>query len=159
MIAAPPVRPTSPSTSALPPTAPETRSRRGSAWHRFTRHQLALAGAVVLAVLALSALAAPLSPYDPNSTNLLDRFAPPSLQHPMGTDDLGRDEATRVLAGGRVSLTVGLLATLVSIVVGTLVGAFAGYFGGWLDSVLMRFTELVIAFPEMEQLAIRRLLA
>jgi peptide/nickel transport system permease protein len=67
----------------------------------------------------------------------------------MGTDDLGRDEATRVLMGGRLSLSVGLLAVALSIVVGTLVGAFAGYFGGLVDSVLMRLTELFISFPPL----------
>jgi peptide/nickel transport system permease protein len=110
---------------------------------------LAVVGVAVLTLLCLSALAAPLSPYDPNRANLTDRFAPPSWIHLMGTDDLGRDELTRVLTGGRVSLVVGVVATAVSMVVGTLVGACAGYFGGWLDSVLMRFTELVIAFPPL----------
>jgi peptide/nickel transport system permease protein len=94
-------------------------------------------------------VAAPLSPYDPYRTNLLERFQPPSFLHPMGTDDLGRDEATRVLLGGRLSLSVGLLAVALSIVVGTLVGAFAGYFGRVVDSALMRLTELFIAFPPL----------
>jgi peptide/nickel transport system permease protein len=113
------------------------------------RHRFALGGAVVLALLCLSAVAAPLSPYDPYRTSLLERFQPPSLLHPMGTDDLGRDEATRVLLGGRLSLSVGLLAVALSIVVGTVVGAFAGYFGRVVDSVLMRLTELFIAFPPL----------
>lgn len=119
------------------------------AWGQFRRHRLALAGLIVFLTLCLAALLAPLSPYDPNRTSLLSRFEPPSLTHPMGTDDLGRDQLTRLLIGGRMSLTVGVLAMLVSIVVGTLVGAFAGYFGGWLDSVLMRLTELFLAFPQL----------
>src|SRR5947209_1818707 len=121
-----------------------TRSQWSLAWWQFCRHRLALASAVTFLLLCASALLAPLSAYDPNRTSLLDRFEPPSLAHPMGTDDLGRDELTRVLIGGRVSLSIGLLATLVSIVVGTLVGACAGSCGGALDSLLMRLTELFI---------------
>jgi peptide/nickel transport system permease protein len=104
---------------------------------------------VVLALLCVSAIAAPLSPYDANRTNMAERFQPPSLVHPMGTDDLGRDEATRVMLGGRLSLSVGLLAVALSVIVGTLVGAFAGYFGGVVDSLLMRLTEMFIAFPPL----------
>jgi peptide/nickel transport system permease protein len=125
------------------------RSQREIAWRQFRRHHLAAAGAVVFALLCLSAVAAPLSRYDPNRTSLLERFDAPSLAHPMGTDDLGRDELTRVLIGGRVSLSVGVLAMVVSILVGTLVGACAGYFGGAVDSLLMRLTELFIAFPQL----------
>jgi peptide/nickel transport system permease protein len=126
-----------------------SRSEWSLAWRQFQRHRLALAGAVVLLLLSLSALLASLSPYDPNRTSLLARFQAPSLAHPFGTDDLGRDELTRVLIGGRVSLAVGILATLVSITVGTLVGAAAGYFGGATDSVLMRLTEMFVAFPPL----------
>jgi peptide/nickel transport system permease protein len=125
------------------------RSQRAIAWRQFRRHHLATAGAVVFVLLCLSAVAAPLSRYDPNRTSLLERFEAPSLTHPMGTDDLGRDELTRVLIGGRVSLSVGVLAMVVSVLVGTLVGACAGYFGGGVDSLLMRLTELFIAFPQL----------
>src|SRR5438093_2103727 len=114
--------------------ARSTRSQWSLAWWQFRRHRLALVSAVTFLLLCASALLAPLSAYDPNRTSLLDRFEPPSLTHPMGTDDLGRDELTRILIGGRVSLAVGLLAMLVSVVIGTLVGACAGYFGGLLDS-------------------------
>ena len=119
------------------------------AWRRFKRHQLAAVGACAFLLVCLATLAAPLSPYDPDQTHLLERFAPPSLAHPMGTDDLGRDEATRILFGGRISVAVGLLASLVAVSLGTLLGAFAGYFGGWLDSLLMRVTEALIAFPPL----------
>jgi peptide/nickel transport system permease protein len=138
----------------LPAPEPEIvarapRSQREIAWRQFRRHHLATAGAIVFVLLCVSAVAAPLSGYDPNRTSLLDRFEAPSLAHPMGTDDLGRDEMTRVLIGGRVSLSVGVLAMVVSIVVGTVVGAGAGYFGGVVDSLLMRLTELFIAFPQL----------
>jgi peptide/nickel transport system permease protein len=125
------------------------RSALALAWRQFRRHRLALVGFIMFGLLCLSALAAPLSPYDPNRTSLLTRFEPPSLAHPMGTDDLGRDELTRVLMGGRVSLLVGITAMAVSILVGTALGALAGYFGGRLDSLLMRLTEAFIAFPQL----------
>ncbi|HYU21418.1 MAG TPA: ABC transporter permease [Chloroflexota bacterium] len=124
-------------------------SQRTLAWRQFRRHRLALAGAATFLALCLTAVLAPVSPYDPNRTSLLDRFEPPSLTHPMGTDDLGRDELTRVLIGGRISLAVGMMAMMVSIVVGTLVGALAGYFGRAVDSLLMRLTEMFIAFPQL----------
>jgi peptide/nickel transport system permease protein len=141
--------PVEPAAPRAGPIARPTRSQWSLAWRQFRKHRLALVGAVTFLLLCLGALLAPLSPYDPNRTSLLDRFEPPSLAHPMGTDDLGRDELTRVLIGGRVSLAVGIMAMLVSIVVGTLVGAFAGYFGGAADSVLMRLTEMFIAFPQL----------
>src|SRR6266545_2891720 len=87
------------------------------AFERFRGHRLALAGIVVLLALALLSILVPIvSPYDPNKTNLLLIFEPPSLAHPMGTDSLGRDLATRILYGGRVSLAVGVLAVVVAIV-------------------------------------------
>jgi peptide/nickel transport system permease protein len=146
-----PLESASPSRLALDEarTVRPARSQWALAWRQFRRHRLAVAGAAVFALLCVSALAASLSPYDPNRTSLLARFEAPSLAHPMGTDDLGRDEMTRVLIGGRVSLSVGIMAMLVSIVVGTVVGACAGYFGGALDSVLMRATEMFIAFPQL----------
>jgi peptide/nickel transport system permease protein len=126
------------------------RSQFALAWRQFRRHKLALVGLAVFVLLCVSAVVAPLlSPYDPNRTSLLSRFEAPPLAHPMGTDDLGRDEMTRVLIGGRVSLSVGVMAMLVSIIVGTIVGAFAGYFGGGVDSILMRLTEMFIAFPQL----------
>jgi peptide/nickel transport system permease protein len=122
-------------------------------WHqalqRFCAHHLAVAGAVALGTLSLATLLAPLSPYDPNRTSLLQRFEPPSLAHPMGTDDLGRDELTRILVGGQNSLAIGVLAMALSLLVGTAIGAVSGYSGGLIDSLLMRFTELVIAFPQI----------
>jgi peptide/nickel transport system permease protein len=90
----------------------------------------------VLVVAAVSL--AGLSPHDPERTNVRARFAPPSLEHPFGTDDLGRDTLTRVLYGGRISLLVGFLSMALSVTVGTIVGGLAGYFRGWVDSALMR---------------------
>ena len=115
------------------------------------QHRLALASLVLLLLLALLALAAPLVEaalgVDANMANLFARFAPPSAEHPLGTDELGRDLAVRLLYGGRVSLAVGLSAALFAAVIGTSLGLLAGYFGGRLDAFVMRFTDGVIALP------------
>ena len=124
---------------------------RAILWRRFLRHHLAVASALVLIVLAVAALAAPLVEsalgLDANQVNLLGRFQAPSAEHPLGTDDLGRDLLLRLLYGGRVSLMVGLLAALFTAVIGTIIGLIAGYYGGTLDALLMRLTDGVIALP------------
>jgi peptide/nickel transport system permease protein len=84
---------------------------------------------------------------DLNSVDLLDRLADPSPAHPLGTDELGRDVLMRLLAGGRVSLTIGIAAALAAAALGTLVGLVAGYLGGWTDRALMRVTDAIIALP------------
>jgi peptide/nickel transport system permease protein len=84
---------------------------------------------------------------DLNAVDLLDRFAGPSPLHPLGTDELGRDVLLRLLAGGRVSLVVGIAAALAAAALGTLVGLVAGYLGGWTDRVMMRVTDAIIALP------------
>lgn len=125
--------------------------RAGRFLRRFARHRLAAASALVLILLALAALAAPWIEaglgVDPTAISLLDRFAAPSPEHPLGTDELGRDLLVRLLYGGRVSLFVGLAAALASAVIGTAVGLLAGYFGGRLDDALMRLTDGMIALP------------
>jgi peptide/nickel transport system permease protein len=116
---------------------------------RFREHRLALAGLVTFVSLALLALFAPLvSPYGPEKTNLLLIYEPPSLAHPFGTDALGRDLATRILYGGRVSLTVGITAATVAVTLGTVVGMLAGFYRR-LDGILMRFVDMVYAFPRL----------
>lgn len=84
---------------------------------------------------------------DLNAVDLLDRLAGPSPMHPLGTDELGRDVLMRLLAGGRVSLTIGIAAALTAAAIGTFVGLVAGYLGGWTDRVLMRLTDAIIALP------------
>ena len=112
---------------------------------------MALASAAVLAVLSLAAAGAPLIAawlaLDPNEVDLLARYAPPSAAHPLGTDELGRDVALRLLYGGRVSLLVGLSTALIAAVIGAVIGLAAGYYGGWPDALLMRLTDTVIALP------------
>jgi peptide/nickel transport system permease protein len=120
------------------------------AFERFLEHRLAVAGIVVLAVLAaLSAFAPFVSPYDAEKTNLLLIFEPPSRAHPMGTDSLGRDLATRVLYGGRVSLSVGVLAIGVAVSLGTFIGGVAGFYGRWIDTLLMRLVDMMLSFPRL----------
>jgi peptide/nickel transport system permease protein len=118
---------------------------------RFLRHRAAVASAALLIVLALLSLSAPLIEQalgiDAGAVSLLDRFGPPSAEHPLGTDELGRDVLIRLLQGGQVSLFVGLTAALAAAVIGTAVGLSAGFFGGRLDALLMRLTDGVISLP------------
>jgi peptide/nickel transport system permease protein len=120
-------------------------------WRRFLQHRLAVVSLVVLVVLSLTSVLAPLFErlmgFDVTAVDLLERLGPPSLHHPLGTDELGRDMFLRLLYGGRVSLLVGILAALVAAVIGTAIGLLAGYFGGKLDALLMRLTDGVIALP------------
>jgi peptide/nickel transport system permease protein len=118
-----------------------------SVWKRFRRHPGAIAGSIVLGILVLLVLLAPLSPYDAELSTMSERLQSPSWRHPMGTDALGRDLLTRVLYGGRISLTVGLIVVGISLTVGVPIGAVAGYYGGRLDSVLMRLTDTFLSLP------------
>jgi len=124
-------------------------------WRRFRRNKLALFGAALLVLLAFTAVfAGIITPHDPikpfeTETGALRVWAPPSAQHLLGTDQLGRDVLSRLIYGGRVSLTVGLVSMGIATTVGTLLGAFAGYFGGTIDNIIMRITDTVLCFPIM----------
>jgi peptide/nickel transport system permease protein len=131
-----------------------THGQLALTWRRFRRHRVALVGLAVLAVMIGAAVAAPLvAPYNPNERNAqLARFgepAPPSRAHPFGSDNLGRDYLSRTIYGARVSLVVGFVSTAFAIVVGTAVGATGGYVGRWLDMGLMRFADILLAFPPL----------
>jgi peptide/nickel transport system permease protein len=132
-------------------SGPETTPASG--WRRtlgrFARNRLALVGLVAFVLVVAAVSLAGLSPHDPERTNVRARFAPPSIEHPFGTDDLGRDTLTRVLYGGRISLLVGFLSMALSVTVGTIVGGLAGYFRGWVDSALMRATDLFLSLPSL----------
>ena len=114
---------------------------------RFCRHHLAVVSLVILAVIGGAAILAPIiAPYDPEA--IAGPFgAPPSLQFPLGTDQIGRDMLSRLLYATRISLLVGVLATALSTVIGVVLGLLAGYFGGWIDIAIMRFTDMVMSFP------------
>jgi len=112
----------------------------------------AAAGLALLALMAVLAAIGPLvSPYayDQQSLALLGQPTAPSAAHWLGTDELGRDALTRLMYGGRISLTVGLASALVATLIGTLVGALAGYFRGWVDQALMRFTDVMLSIPAL----------
>jgi peptide/nickel transport system permease protein len=118
---------------------------------RFRRHKLAIFSAFVLLTMILAVVFAPLFEIwlgvGANDVDLYSRMVAPSLSHPLGTDELGRDVLLRLLYGGRVSLFTGLTAACFAATIGTVIGLFAGYFGGRLDAVLMRLTDSVIALP------------
>jgi peptide/nickel transport system permease protein len=118
-------------------------------WHRFRRHPGAVAGLAVLSILMLSIILVTVSPYDSEKSDMSSRLEPPSWNHPFGTDPLGRDLLTRILYGGRISLSVGLMVVVVTLVIGVPVGAVAGYFGGWVDNVLMRITDAALSLPTL----------
>jgi peptide/nickel transport system permease protein len=139
-----------------PAVAPQTARQRPSrslwsdAWRQFRRHHLAMIGVVVLAILLVMTIFGPLVyRQSPDTIDYSASLQPPSLQHPFGTDDLGRDLLARTMLGGRVSMAVGVVAVLIAITIGTLIGAIAGYFGGRTDSALMRFTDLFLALPAL----------
>lgn len=116
-------------------------------WRRFRRHPGAVAGSLVFILVLIAILLVPLSPYKPSVSDIDSRFQPPSMAHPMGTDALGRDLLTRVLYGGRISLTVGILVVTITLSAGVTVGALAGYFGGWIENILMRITDAALTLP------------
>jgi peptide/nickel transport system permease protein len=133
----------------------ETRTLWGDAWYRLRRNKLALAALIWICIVALAAITADLwVPRFFGDPHLIDsqtaaaqRLLPASLQHPFGTDDLGRDIFGRVIYGARVSLTVGVLAVAIEVVIGILLGAIAGYYGKLPDALIMRFTDVFLAFP------------
>ncbi len=117
-------------------------------WRYFKRNRLAVGGMIIIVIIFLIAgLASFLAPYDPGKTNVSMKLKPPSLQHFLGTDQLGRDAFSRMLFGSRVSLSVGFVAVAISISIGILVGAISGYYSGWTDALLMRFVDIMLCFP------------
>ncbi len=128
--------------------APLSPSRK--AWLRFRRHKLAMLGLAMFAVIfTLSVFAPVFDRYEPNKLSLRDKFEPPSFSHVLGTDRVGRDIWSRTLHGGRISLTVGFAAALVAMGLGVILGALSGFYGGAVDMVIMRFTDIVMTFPQV----------
>lgn len=134
---------------ATPPAGVEAgTSLWRDAWRRLRRNKMAVASAVILAALSLVSVLAPwIAPYSYEEQNLSLRAVPPRSGHWLGTDALGRDQLTRLLYGGRVSLMVGIVATGVALVIGVSYGAISGFFGGMIDVVMMRIVDIIYALP------------
>ncbi|HET9063313.1 MAG TPA: ABC transporter permease [Candidatus Binatia bacterium] len=115
---------------------------------RLRKNSLAVLGAGIVATLFVIAILAPvLAPYDTGEIDAKNVLSAPSWEHPLGTDGLGRDVVSRMIYGARISLLVGFVSAGLACVIGLVLGALAGYFGGWLDTVLMRFVDIMLCFP------------
>ncbi len=121
------------------------------AWRRFRRHKMAMAGVALLVgvILYVTVGSFVFSEADANRTDLSIKLAPPSREHPFGTDLVGRDILARTIYGGQISIIIGILAVVVSLIVGVLFGALSGFYGGAIDAVLMRFTEAMLIIPNI----------
>ncbi len=129
----------------------EAIASRSLVWKKFSRHRLALAGAVVFLIFVLAAVLAKwIAPYDPAAIDPAWSGTPLGLGvhgHSLGTDELGRDMLSRLMYGGQISLSLAFVAMAIEVILGTIVGAFAGFFGGWLDWALMRITDVFLSIP------------
>lgn len=133
--------------------ASRTQARLGRVyigWLTFARNRLAMLGlGIVLLLVLMAALAPVLAPYDPYTQDLANRLMPPSAAHWLGTDAFGRDILSRILYGSRLTLMIVALVAVTAPVAGLLIGTVAGYLGGWVDTVLMRVTDVFLAFPKL----------
>jgi peptide/nickel transport system permease protein len=126
------------------------RSPWWEVWRRLRRNRAALVGMGVIIMLVMVAILAPvLTPYDPNKTDMKARLQRPSLSHPLGTDNFGRDMFSRVLYGSRISLYVGFVAVGIGAIFGGVLGAVGGYYGGRLDNFIMRCMDVLLAIPQI----------
>ena len=133
----------------------EGRTQREIVWRRFKRHRLAIAGGLVLLLIYAAALATPvIAPYEYDESDFTALNQAPSVEHPMGTDRLGRDEFTRVLYGGRVSLMVGLGVGTFATLVGGLIGLLSGYYGRRVDTTLAGVMDFVLVLPFLPMLLV-----
>ncbi len=140
--------------STARPTREKQRSLWGDVWIQFRAHRGAMVGVVVFTVIVLAVVFGPMiHTVDPTYADYRARNVSPSLDHPFGTDNLGRDMFAQVLAGGRVTLAVGFTAMAITITLGTLIGMLAGYFRR-LDGVLMRMTDMFLALPQIPLLLV-----
>ncbi|KHF39610.1 peptide ABC transporter permease [Halalkalibacter okhensis] len=117
---------------------------------KFFQNKLAVFGLVVLTIITIACVLAPyFAPHDPAYQDLRNRLGAPSAEHWLGTDHLGRDLFSRLLYGGQVSLYVGFASMVGAVTIGAVIGAVAGYFGGWVDAILMRLVDVILAFPNI----------
>jgi peptide/nickel transport system permease protein len=128
----------------------ESASLWREGWRRFRKNKMALVGLGIVVFFILLAIFAPLlAPYDFKEQNLAERLQPPSSKHLFGTDDFGRDIFSRVIYGARISLWVGFFSVLGSVIVGSLLGIIAGYYGRWIDGIISRLFDIMLAFPSI----------
>jgi ABC-type dipeptide/oligopeptide/nickel transport system permease subunit len=137
-------------------TNPEDRHPFFDQVEKLFRNKTGVAGLIIIVIFFLTAILAPwISPHDPVENSLYDQLKPPiwasggSMKNILGTDDLGRDILSRIIWGARVSLTVGVVSVGIALIIGSLLGALAGYYKGWLDNLIMRFMDIVLAFPHI----------
>jgi len=117
-------------------------------WRRLLENKLTVAGGVIVSVLLAASLLAPfIAPYDPAPIHVDRVLVPPCKEHPLGTDQLGRDVLSRIIWGGRISLLVGFVAVGIATAIGVVLGAVAGYYGGWVDGLIMRLVDVMLCFP------------
>ncbi|MBH0238426.1 ABC transporter permease [Methylobrevis albus] len=136
--------------AVLPQAIEPPVSLWADAWRRLARNKLAMVGLALIAVLLFVAVFGPwLTPYDFLSQNIDARNLAPSLAHPLGTDDLGRDVLSRVIYGARTATLVAIVVTVIAMVIGIVLGALAGYFGGWLDAAVMWLTDVTMSIPNL----------
>ena len=133
---------------------PEQVGLWSDAWQRFRRNRLAVAGLIIIVFLIIDALIAPLLVTvgwlkDPLAQDVVNGYASPGAGHLLGTDELGRDMLSRLMFGARISLTIGIVVQFVILAIGGTIGLVAGYFGGRIDNLLMRFTDVMYAFPDL----------
>jgi peptide/nickel transport system permease protein len=134
--------------SAMPAPAAAPATLSADTWQRFRRNRLALAGLVVVVLLAVAAAGAPwLAPADPAKQSLIEKRARPGEKFLLGADEFGRDILSRIIYGSRVALLVGLLSVAIALGLGLVLGCLAGFAGGWLDVLIMRGVEVLLAFP------------
>ena len=113
------------------------------------KNKTCLSGLIIISLITLAGLLAPIIAKDPYKTNMLERLSPPSLEHPFGTDQLGRDLFSRIVYGARISLIVAITISIISLTVGCLIGAISGYVGGVVDDIIGRIIDVFLAIPEL----------
>ena len=127
----------------------EERSALAVFWRRFSAHRMAIVGLVIMSAIVLYILIGSIifSEEYANDLNLRHKWEAPSAEHPMGTDEVGRDVLARTVYGGQISLAISVLSVTVTTITGTTLGLIAGYYGGWLDSIIMRVAEALLSIP------------
>jgi peptide/nickel transport system permease protein len=121
--------------------------RNVATWRQIAANKMAMAGGAMVCVMFILAVIAPLLSSDPGAVDISRQLQPPSFHAWLGTDDLGRDVFARIAYGARISLLVGFVAVGIATVIGILLGALAGYYGGWVDTIVMRFVDIMLCFP------------